>query len=83
MPRWISRRTLVIGILTSLAVCTGSGPLGADSQAPTPDNREDVRLGIVVPLTGPLASLGVEVRNGVLLAVQGVRDNNALMSGKL
>lgn len=68
----------ILGMLTLLlsACATSSVPKAAAT-------RVELRLGIVVPLTGAVPSFGVEVRNGVLLAVQEWNDRGGIDGRKI
>ena len=65
MSRQRSRQMLVIGAIIAVL---GSASLFSDSRA-SPAGSPEIRLGIVVPLTGAVRSFGIEARNGVLMAV--------------
>ena len=61
---------LALTLLVALAAC-GTG---------APDH---VRIGLVVPLSGPRAYFGQEVRNGVELAIEDLNDDGGLLGARV
>ncbi len=80
MTRRISRRefnTSLAGLIGALAVgCAQTGtPAPAVGQQPSgPAAPKEVKIGAIWPLTGPTASIGLELRAGVELAVDVINN---------
>lgn len=73
-----NRATTLIALgLTSavaLSACSGSA-VGGDSQE---DTSGPIRIGVIAPLSGPSASAGVDVPDGAKLAVEWLKEQDAL-----
>ncbi|MER3398914.1 MAG: branched-chain amino acid ABC transporter substrate-binding protein, partial [Chloroflexota bacterium] len=76
MVRRITRRQFnlgLAGLVGGLAVgCaqTGTPAPAVGQQAPAPSFPKEVKVGVIWPLTGPTASVGLELRAGVELAAE-------------
>ena len=81
-------RTPVIGLGLALAlILSGCGqeappPAKKDAVAPKPPEAVTVRIGAASPLTGPQAHIGIDIRNGVQLAIEDANAAGIEIGGK-
>lgn len=83
----LPRRTFaaVVVALLGLAAC-GEGdrtapPTAASATAPTAAT-ETVKLGFAAPLTGPQSHYGIDMRNGIALALEEINASKPVIGGK-
>ena len=73
-------------ILLIAAVMTGCGketpPPAPTTAAPKPPETLTVRIGAASPLTGPQAHIGIDIRNGVQLAIEDANAANIEIGGR-
>src|SRR5262245_31671546 len=69
--------TLTVAVLLALGVATGWLALSASAQAPPA--KTPIKIGVLSPLTGPLAALGKDLVDGARLYVEEV---NGEMAGR-
>lgn len=75
MTQFLNRRRFTAGV--ALAPLAAGGLLAGCSGMP-----DTVRIGVAQPLSGPLAALGQDLLNGVMLAVKELNANNFSVDGK-
>ncbi len=75
MTQFLNRRQFTAGV--ALAPLAAGGLLAGCSGMP-----DTVRIGVAQPLSGPLAALGQDLLNGVMLAVKELNANNFSVDGK-
>ncbi len=84
MPNIALRHTALALILA--AVVTGCGkeapPPAPQAAAPKPPETLTVRIGAASPLTGPQAHIGIDIRNGVQLAIEDANAANIEIGGR-
>ncbi len=84
MPNISLRHTALALILA--AVMTGCGketpPPAPTAAAPKPPETLTVRIGAASPLTGPQAHIGIDIRNGVQLAIEDANAANIEIGGR-
>jgi branched-chain amino acid transport system substrate-binding protein len=73
--------TLLIGFALALAAC-GQEAQPPKAAAPTPPETLTVKIGSASPLTGPQAHIGIDIRNGVQLAIEDANAANLEIGGK-
>jgi branched-chain amino acid transport system substrate-binding protein len=66
--------TAAIALTALVAACGKEQPPAPKAEAPKPIETAIVKIGVASPLTGPQAHIGIDIRNGVQLAVD---DANA------
>ena len=59
-----------------------AAPTTETSQAAAPAEAVTVRIGSASPLTGPQAHIGVDIRNGVQLAIEDANAQNLEIGGR-
>lgn len=69
---------LVVGMV--LIACAKTAPLPSPTSTPTPAAANTFDVGVMVPLTGPAAHLGTNIRNGILLAIDD-QNKGIVMAG--
>lgn len=74
--RTVSTAGIGVGILTALAGLAAFVPLQASADDP-------IQVGAPIPLTGPLASDGEVMRQGIRLAVQDLNERGGLLGREL
>jgi branched-chain amino acid transport system substrate-binding protein len=72
--RTILSTALAVAFATMLAGCKKEETTTVKTEAPKPIESAVVRIGSASPLTGPQAHIGIDIRNGVQLAIE---DANA------
>src|SRR5215210_1283131 len=65
---------IALGLGSVLAGCKKEEPAAPKTEAPKPIETAAVKIGSASPLTGPQAHIGIDIRNGVQLAIE---DANA------
>ena len=81
-------RSSVLGLGVALAlILSGCGqeappPPKKQAEAPRPPETLTVKIGSASPLTGPQAHIGIDIRNGVQLAVEDANATNIEIGGK-
>ena len=55
---------------------------GCGREAPKPAGTDTVRIGAASPLTGPQAHIGIDIRNGVQLAIEDANAANVEIGGR-
>jgi branched-chain amino acid transport system substrate-binding protein len=69
----------------ALAACGDKpqpAPKKADAPAPKAPETLTVKIGVASPLTGPQAHIGIDIRNGVQLAIEDANKANVQIGGK-
>jgi len=71
-------------IVTALLAACGkeAPPPAPKAEAPKPPEVITVKIGAASPLTGPQAHIGVDIRNGVQLAIEDANAANVEIGGK-
>ena len=69
-------------ILTCLTFALASLLAGCGKDAPQPGSAVVVKIGAASPLTGPQAHIGIDIRNGVQLAIEDANAANIEIGGK-
>ena len=78
-------RSAVAALLTAalLVACGKEAPPPAPkAEAPKPPEMMTVKIGSASPLTGPQAHIGVDIRNGVQLAIEDANAANIEIGGR-
>ncbi|MCE2999289.1 MAG: branched-chain amino acid ABC transporter substrate-binding protein [Betaproteobacteria bacterium] len=65
-----------------LAACGKEAPPPPKAEAPKPPEVITVKIGSASPLTGPQAHIGIDIRNGVQLAIEDANAANIEIGGK-
>ncbi len=77
------RHTLIATLVTTLiAACGQEAPPPPKAEAPKAPEVITVKIGSASPLTGPQAHIGVDIRNGVQLAIEDANAANVEIGGK-
>jgi len=66
---------LIAAVLMTLAMCSLSGC--------TKKDESDIKVGAIIPLTGPFASYGEPVRDGMMLAVDEINKGGGIYGKKI
>ena len=84
MPDISLHRTALVLLIA--AVMSGCGketpPPAPKAAAPKPPETLTVRIGAASPLTGPQAHIGIDIRNGVQLAIEDANAANIEIGGR-
>ena len=79
----ISRYLLVLAVALAFAGCGQEAPKPmAKKDAPKGPETLTVKIGSDSPLTGPQAHIGIDIRNGVELAIEDANAANIEIGGK-
>jgi branched-chain amino acid transport system substrate-binding protein len=79
----ISRYLLVLAVTLAFAGCGQEAPKPmAKKDAPKGPETLIVKIGSASPLTGPQAHIGIDIRNGVQLAIEDANAANIEIGGK-
>jgi branched-chain amino acid transport system substrate-binding protein len=78
------RHTVTALIVTALLAACGkeTPPPAPKAEAPKAPEVITVKIGSASPLTGPQAHIGIDIRNGVQLAIEDVNAANVEIGGK-
>lgn len=81
------RHVLSIAVALTVTLLYGCGkeappPPAPKAQAPKPPEVMTVRIGAASPLTGPQAHIGIDIRNGVQLAIEDLNAAGVEIGGK-
>ena len=78
------RRTLAAVVAAALLVACGKEepPPAPKVEAPKPPEVMTVKIGSASPLTGPQAHIGIDIRNGVQLAVEDLNAQGVEIGGR-
>src|SRR3954470_22874835 len=57
-------------------------PPAPKAQAPAAPQEQVVKIGSASPLTGPQAHIGIDIRNGVQLAIEDINASGLTIDGK-
>ncbi|HEX7128130.1 MAG TPA: ABC transporter substrate-binding protein, partial [Thermodesulfobacteriota bacterium] len=68
--------TRVLAALTAAALATGFGPAAPDAEA-------QLKIGVIQPLSGPVAASGNYVVSGAKIAADEVNEKGGVLGGKL
>lgn len=74
----VRKLTLVIatlGVLLSVVAC--------EAVAPPPEVPSEIRIGCVVPMSGPLADMGLKIKDGAALAVEEINTRGGITGRKV
>jgi branched-chain amino acid transport system substrate-binding protein len=73
-----------LSLAVMLAACGDKAPSPAPkkTEAPKAPEAMTVKIGSASPLTGPQAHIGIDIRNGVQLAIEDANKANAQIGGK-
>ncbi len=73
-----------LSLAVMLAACGDKAPPPAPKKAEAPKAPEamTVKIGSASPLTGPQAHIGIDIRNGVQLAIEDANKANVQIGGK-
>jgi branched-chain amino acid transport system substrate-binding protein len=83
MDKRLAKIAIIGSFLSGLVVFLSASSTLSNSAGNPQGAHADIRVGIVVPLTGSVPSFGVEVRNGVLLAVKEWNDRGGINGSKI
>ena len=83
MTRLLAKNVAVSGALVGLIAFLSASSTATSSGSTLQGSNNEIRVGIVVPLTGAVPSFGVEVRNGVLLAAKEWNDRGGIDGKKI
>ncbi|MEK6594423.1 MAG: branched-chain amino acid ABC transporter substrate-binding protein [Pseudomonadota bacterium] len=80
-------RRHVLSIVSTLALalvygCGKETPPAPKAEAPKPPEVMTVKIGSASPLTGPQAHIGIDIRNGVQLAIEDLNTAGVEIGGK-
>ncbi len=77
-------RVTAVALMLALYGCGKETPPPPKPQAeaPKPPESITVKIGVASPLTGPQAHIGVDIRNGVQLAIEDANAKNVEIGGK-
>jgi len=79
----IYQHFLAIAVVLAFAGCGQEAPKQvAKKDAPKPPQIVTVKIGSASPLTGPQAHIGIDIRNGVQLAIEDANAANVEIGGK-
>jgi len=77
---------LAFAALVAAALITGCGqeapPPAPKAEAPKPPEVQTVKIGSASPLTGPQAHIGIDIRNGVQLAIEDLNMQGVEIGGR-
>lgn len=77
------RHTLIASLVAALlAACGQEAPPPPKAEAPKAPEVITVKIGAASPLTGPQAHIGIDIRNGVQLAIDDANAANVEIGGK-
>lgn len=84
MPMHKSRRTLAALLAAALIAACGqeAPPPAPKAEAPKPPETMTVKIGSASPLTGPQAHIGIDIRNGVQLAIDDLNAQGVEIGGR-
>ena len=85
MPKSKLRHAIAAVIAAALLVACGkeaAPPPASTAGAPKPPEVLTVRIGSASPLTGPQAHIGIDIRNGVQLAIEDANAANIEIGGR-
>src|SRR3990167_3233908 len=85
MPKSKLRHAIAAVIAAALLVACGkeaAPPPASTAGAPKPPEVLTVRIGPASPLTGPQAHIGIDIRNGVQLAIEDANAANIEIGGR-
>src|SRR5262245_49025556 len=78
--------TFTFGLLFAAALlmqgCSKEEPPPPKAQAPAAPQEVVVKIGSASPITGPQAHIGVDIRNGVQLAIDDINASGLAIDGK-
>ena len=72
---YVRRRYCLMAVLLLIVLLISSGCKKADSK--------EIKIGVIVPLTGPLAVYGEGVRDGALLAFEKINEAGGIDGKKI
>lgn len=84
MPMQTRRHVITALIAAALAAACGkeAPPPAPKAEAPKPPEVMTVKIGSASPLTGPQAHIGIDIRNGVQLAIEDLNAQGIEIGGK-
>ena len=84
MPMQTRRHVIAALIAAALAAACGkeAPPPAPKAEAPKPPEVMTVKIGSASPLTGPQAHIGIDIRNGVQLAIEDLNAQGVEIGGK-
>jgi branched-chain amino acid transport system substrate-binding protein len=74
--------TVALALAAAIGGCSKEAPPPPKDAAPAPAPVTVVRIGAASPLTGPQAHIGIDIRNGVQLAVEDLNAAGVEIAGK-
>jgi branched-chain amino acid transport system substrate-binding protein len=80
--RQILAVVFAVGFASLVAGCKKEQPPAPKTEAPRPIEAAAVKIGSASPLTGPQAHIGIDIRNGVQLAIEDANAAGVEIGGK-